>query len=70
MVNFQDHSRNGVACNLKTSKEMVNIITATINTDVFIEILDSFLILSMENWFGDEDLVFRTIIHVAVEQRD
>ena len=30
------------------------VITSTINAHVYIEILDNFLIPSIENWFGDE----------------
>ena len=31
------------------------MITSTINVHVYLEILDNFLILSIENWFSDDD---------------
>ena len=37
--------------------EMV-IIISTINVLVYIEILDNFLISSIENWFGDDEIIF------------
>ena len=37
------------------------IITSTINAHVYIEILDNFLISSLENWFGDDEVIFQDI---------
>ena len=34
------------------------IITSTIRAYVYIEILDNFLIPSIENWFGDNEIIF------------
>ena len=35
------------------------IITSTINIDVYIEILDNFLILLREYWIGDDEVIFQ-----------
>ena len=35
------------------------IITSRINTYVYIEVLDNFLVLSIENWFGDGEVTFQ-----------
>ena len=34
------------------------IIISTINVHVYIEILDNFLFLSIENWFDDDEVIF------------
>ena len=34
------------------------IIISTINVLVYIEIRDNFLISSIENWFGDDEIIF------------
>ena len=34
------------------------IITSIINAHVYMEIQDNFLILSIENWFGDVEVIF------------
>ena len=46
------------------------IITSTINAHVYIEILNNFLILSIENWFCDNEAIFRSIMHFITEQRE
>ena len=43
------------------------IITPTINGYVNIEILGNFLILSIENWLGDEEVNFRMIMYLVTE---
>ena len=35
------------------------IIISTINTHMYINILDNFLIESIENWFGDDEVIFQ-----------
>ena len=35
------------------------IITSTINAHVYIEIQDNLLIPSIENWFGDDEIIFQ-----------
>ena len=35
------------------------IITSTVNAQVYIEILDTCLIPSIENMFGDDDVIFQ-----------
>ena len=45
------------------------IITSTINIQVYVEILDNFLIPSIENWFSDDEAIFRMMIHVVTEQK-
>ena len=35
------------------------LITSTINAHVYIEIQDNFLIPFIENWFGDEEVIFQ-----------
>ncbi len=44
------------------------ILTSTVNAQVYVEILDTFLIPYMEKKFGD-DVIFRMIMHLATEQR-
>ena len=36
----------------------IAVITSIINAPMYIEILDNFLILLIENWFGDDDVIF------------
>ena len=45
------YEMRGVICDLNNQGEMV-IITSTINTLVYIKILDNVLISSIENWLG------------------
>ncbi len=48
----------GGSGNLKDEVKMA-IITSTINTHVYIEIPDNFLISTNENWLGDEKVIFQ-----------
>ena len=41
----------------KGPEEMVTI-TSTINALMFIKILDTFLVSLIENWFGDDEVIF------------
>ena len=46
------------------------VIASTINAHVYNEILDNFLIPSIENWFGDNEVIFQednTSCHRAKE---
>ena len=45
------------------------IIASTTNTQVYIEILDNFLILSVENWFGNDEVIFRMMTYLVTEKR-
>ena len=47
-----------MTCYLNDQKE-ISIITSTINTHVYMEILDNFLIPSTENLFGNDEVIFR-----------
>ena len=38
------------------------IIASTINAYICIKTLGNFLIQSMENWFGDDEFIFRAIM--------
>ena len=40
-------------------------ITLTVNEDVYIEILDDFLISSIENSFSGDDVIFRMIMRLV-----
>lgn len=51
-VNLLNHLWSGVSCHLKDQGETI-IITPRINAHVHIEILDNFIIPSMENWIGN-----------------
>ena len=42
----------------KEPREMV-VITSTISAHVYLEILDNFLIPLIENWFGDDEVIFQ-----------
>ena len=37
----------------------MRIVILTINIHVYFEILASFLIQSVENWFGDDEVIFQ-----------
>ena len=48
----------------------VAVITSIVNAHVNIDILNNCLIPSIENWFGDDEVILRTIIYlVIVEMR-
>ena len=50
------HDRRWGACHLK--EQGIAIITTTITASVYIEILDNFPIPLIENWFGDDEIIF------------
>ena len=66
-VNLQSHSWYGVAFHSQTKKER-NIISK-INAYVYIEILDNFLIQSIENRFGEDKDIFGKIMYLITEQK-
>ena len=37
----------------------MTIITSTINAEVSIEVLENFLIMIIDNWFGDDEVIFQ-----------
>ncbi len=45
------------------------IFTSAVNAQVYIEILDTFLIPSIEKKFGDNGVIFQDDMHLATEQR-
>ena len=45
------------------------IITSTINVHGYIEILGNFLIQLIENWLGDNEVIFRDDNESFIEQR-
>ena len=48
----------------------IAVITSTINAHVYMEIQDNFLFPSIENWFDDVEVIFRTIMHFVTKQRE
>ena len=45
------------------------IITSTVSTEVYIQILNNFLIPSIENMFDDEDVFFKITVHLLTAKR-
>ena len=63
-VRSLSHSRYVVTMSFKQTRKMV-IITTTINGDMYIEILNRFLMPSIENLFGEYKIIFRTIVNLV-----
>ena len=51
------------SCMLFKGLVKIAIITSTINAHVYIEVLNNFLIPSIENWFSGDEVIFRMIMY-------
>ena len=45
------------------------VINSILNARVNIKIVDDFLIQWIENWFSDDEVIFKMIMHLVTEQK-